>query len=109
MFTLIIWKQLNFHLNLLLTKLPKQKTEELGSVSKSEKVRLNRLYSRGRAAYGSIQNLSGLSETKIDVFLQTKTSYTNFASPVWRFSRTSNFFSKYIKKSGEWTQLLQTS
>ena len=49
--------------------MPKQKTEELGSLSKSEKVRLNRLYSRGRSAYGSIQNLSkagGLSKKQAE-------------------------------------------
>ena len=57
-FTLLFWKQLNFLLNLLLTRMPKQKIEQLGSLSKSEKERLNRLYSRGRAEYGSIQNLS---------------------------------------------------
>ena len=54
-------------LNLLITRMPKQKTEELGSLSKSEKVRLNILYSRGGAAYGSNQNLSkpsSLSKTK---------------------------------------------
>ena len=38
------WKQLKFHLNLLSTKIPKQKTEELGSLSKSEMVKSNRLY-----------------------------------------------------------------
>ena len=35
--------------------MPKQKIEELGSLSKFEKLRLNRLYSRGRAAYGSME------------------------------------------------------
>ena len=61
--------------------MPKRKTEELGSLSKSEKVGLNRLYSRGRAAYGSVRNLSkasGLSKKKVEQFLQTKTSYTKF-------------------------------
>ena len=60
--------------------MPEQKIEELGSLSKSEKVRLNRLYSRGRAAYGCIKNLSkasGLSKRNVEKFLQTKTSYTN--------------------------------
>ena len=62
--------------------MPKQKIEELGSLSKFEKVRLNRLYSRGRAAYGSIQNLSkanGLSKKKEEKFLQTKTFQTKVA------------------------------
>ena len=57
-FTLIFWKQLNFHLNLLLRRMPKKKTDELRSLSKSDEVSLNRLYSCFRTAYDSIQNLS---------------------------------------------------
>ena len=97
-FTLLFRKQLNFHLSLLLTRMPKQKTEELGSRSKSEKVELNRLYSSGRAVYGSTQNLSkasGLSKKKEERFLQTKTSYTKFGPPIRRFRRLQAFF-KYI-------------
>ena len=45
------WKQLKFHLNLLSTRMTKRKTEKLGSFLKSEKVSLNRLYSRGRAIF----------------------------------------------------------
>ena len=80
--------------------MPKQKIEELGSLSKSEKVKLNRLYSRGRAAYGSIQNLSkasGLSKKKVEKFLQTKTSYTKFGPPIRPFRRLQAF-SKYINE-----------
>ena len=80
--------------------MPKQKIEELGSLSKSEKVRLNRLYSRGRAAYGSIQNLSkasGLSKKKVEKFLQTKTSLTKFGPPIRSFRRLQAF-SKYINE-----------
>ena len=58
--------------------MPKRKTEELGFLSKSEKVSLNRLYSRGRAAYGSVRNLSqasGLSKKKVEKFLQTRPSH----------------------------------
>ena len=60
--------------------MPKRKTEEFGFLSKSEKVSLNRLYSRGRAAYGSVRNLSkasGLSKKKVEQILQTKTLYIN--------------------------------
>ena len=99
-FTLQFWKQHIFLLNLLLTRMPKQKIKELGSLSKSEKVRLNRLYSRGRAAYGSIQNLSkasGLSKKKVEKFLQTKTSYTKFGPPIRSF-RKLQAFSKYINE-----------
>ena len=98
-FTLPFWKQLKFHLNLLPTRMPKRKTEELGSFSKSEKVSLNRLYSRGRAAHGSVRNLSkasGLSKKKVEQFFQTKTSYTKFGPPIRRFRRLQAF-SKYIK------------
>ena len=80
--------------------MPKQKIEELGSFSKFEKVRLNRLYSRGRAAYGSIQNLSkasGLSKKEVEKFLQTKTSYTKFGPPISSFRRLQAF-SKYINE-----------
>ena len=80
--------------------MPKQKTEELGSLSKSEKISLNNLYSRGRAAYCSIQNLSkasGLSKKKVEKFLQTKTSYTKFGPPIRRFRRLQPF-SEYIKE-----------
>ena len=55
--------------------MPKQKTEELRSLSKSEKVRLIRLYSSGRAPYGSIQNLSkasGLSRKKVESFYKPR-------------------------------------
>ena len=66
-FTLPFWNQLKFRLNLLSTRMPRQRTEELGSFSKSENVSLNRLYSRSRAAYGSVRNLkkaSGLSKKR---------------------------------------------
>ena len=98
--TLLFWKQLNFLLNLLLTRMPKQKIEELRSLSKSGKVRLNRLYSSGRAPYGSIQNLSkasGLSKKKVEKFLQTKTSYTKFGPPIRGFRRLQAL-SKYINE-----------
>ena len=80
--------------------MPKQKTEELGSFSKSEKVSLNRLYSRCRAAYGSVQNLSkasGLSKKKVEQFLQTKTSYTKFGPPIRHFQRLQAF-AKFINE-----------
>ena len=80
--------------------MPKQKVEELGSLSKSGKVRLNRLYSRGRVVYGSVQNLSkgsSLSKKKVKNFLQTKTSYTKFGPPIKCFRRLQAF-SKYINE-----------
>ena len=53
----------------IINKKPKQKTEELGSLSKCDKVSLNRLCSRSKAACGSFQNLSkasGLSKKKVE-------------------------------------------
>ena len=58
------------------------------------------MYSRGRAAYGSIQNLSkasGLSKKKVEKFLQTKTSYTKIGPPISCF-RILQAFSKYINE-----------
>ena len=109
-FILPFWKQLRFHPNLLLTRMPQRETEEQGCLSKSEKVSLNRLYSRGRAAYGSIQNLSkmsGLSKKKVEMFLQTKTSYTKFGPPIRSF-RSFDFklFLIISMKPGVWTRLL---
>ena len=46
---------------LVINKNAKAKDRGTWILSKSERVRLNRLYSRGRAAYGSIQNLSKAS------------------------------------------------
>ena len=64
----------------------KQKREEIGSLSKSEKVRINR--SRGRAAYGSIQNLSkagGSSKKKVEHFARTKTLYAKLGPAIRHF------------------------
>ena len=80
--------------------MPKRNTEELGSLSKSENVSLNRFCSGGRAAYGSVRNLSkasGLSKKKLEQFLQTKTSYTKIGPPIRRFRRLQAF-SKYINE-----------
>ena len=80
--------------------MPRRKTDELGSLSKSEKVRLNRLYSRGRSAYGSIQSLrkaSGLSQKKVKQFSQTNTSFAKFGPPIRRFRRIQAF-SKFINE-----------
>ena len=63
----------------------KRLKEELGPLSKSENLSLKILYSKGRAAYGSVRNLSkakGLSKKKVKQFLQTKTSCTKFGPPI---------------------------
>ena len=74
--------------------MPKRKTEKLVFFSESEKVSLNRLYSRGRAAYGSVRNLSiasGLSKKKVEQFLQSKTLHTKFGPQIRRFRRLQAF------------------
>ena len=74
--------------------MPKRKTEELESLLKSEKVSLNRLYSRGGAAYGSVRNFtkaSRLSKKKVEQFSQIKTSYTKFGPTIRRFRRLQPF------------------
>ena len=87
--------------------MPKQKIEELGSLSKSEKVRLNRLYSRGRAAYGFIQNLSkvsGLSKKKVEKFYKARHRLQNFAHQ----SVLSDYFQRFLNismKTGVWVRL----
>ena len=55
--------------------------EELGSLSKSERQKLQRLYTQGFAAYGSMRNLAKAAKnslSKVRDFLQSKTSYTRF-------------------------------
>ena len=72
----------------------KRKTEKLALLSKSENLSLNRLYSRGRAAYGSVRKLckaSGLSKKNVKHFLPTNTSYTKFSPPIRRFRRLRVF------------------
>ena len=74
-FTLQFWKQLKFHLSLLSTRMLKRKTEKLGSLSKSKKVIQNRLDSSGRAAYGSVRNLSKasrLSKKRVQQFFKPR-------------------------------------
>ena len=70
--------------------MPKAKNEEAGSLSSSEKVKLQRLYREGKAAYGSVQNLqkaSGLSKKKVTDFLYRKNSYTKFRQAIRHFKR----------------------
>ena len=62
--------------------MPKLKREEAGSLSKSERQKLQRLYTQGGAAYGSLRNLVkviNLSVKKVRQLLHSKPSYTKFA------------------------------
>ena len=74
--------------------MPKAKNEEAGSLFKSEKAKLQRLYREGKAAYGSVQNLqkaSGLSKKEVTDFLYRKNSYTKFIQAFRHFKRLPAF------------------
>ena len=61
--------------------MPKLKIEEAGSLSKYEHDKLQRLYTQGAAANGSVRNLekaSRLPVSKVRQFLHSKDSYTKF-------------------------------
>ena len=74
--------------------MPKLKREEAGSLSKSERQKLQRLYTQGGAAYGSVRNLvkaSNLSVSKVRQFLHSKPSYTKFTPATRKFKRMKAF------------------
>ena len=80
--------------------MPRKKIEETGFLSKSEKTKLQRLYSSGKAAYGSLKNLqkaSNLSKSKVEKFLQSKESFTKFRQANRKFDRLSAF-AKHINE-----------
>ena len=79
---------------LLTIVMPRVKKEELGSLSKSEPQKLQRLYTHGFAAYGSVHNLAKaaeLSPSKVREFLHSKTSYTRFTQATQKFKRMKAF------------------
>ena len=66
---------------LFLTRTPKLKIEEAEFLSKYERQKLQRLYTQGAAAYGSVRNLayaSGLPVSKGRHFSLSKACYTEF-------------------------------
>ena len=75
---------------LLSTVMPRVKKEGLGSLSKSEWQKLQRLYTQGFAAYGSVRNLAKaakLSPLKVREFLHSKTSYNRLTQATRKFKR----------------------
>ena len=73
--------------------------QEAGSLSKSERQKLQKLYTQSSAAYGSVRNLvkaSNLLKSKVRQFFQSKLSYTKFTfatrkfKPLKAFSRLKN-------------------
>ena len=79
---------------LLSTVMPGVRKEGLGSISKSERQKLQRLYTQGFTAYGSVRNLAKaakLSPLKVREFLHSKTSYTRFTQTTPKFKRMRVF------------------
>ena len=75
-----------------------RKTEELRSLSNSEKVSLKRLYSSGRAAYGSVQNLSkasGLSKKSRTIFTNQEIVYNIYHNIYWLLLMYSRDLSEF--------------
>ena len=74
--------------------MPKLNIEEAGSFSKYERQTLQRLYTQGAAAYGSVRNLSKASRlpvSKVRQFLHSKDSYTKFTLAARKFKRMRAF------------------
>ena len=74
--------------------MPKLKKEEVGSLSKYERQKLQRLYTQGAAAYGCSRNLaraSRLPVSKVRQFLYSKASYTKFTLAARKFKRMRAF------------------
>ena len=74
--------------------MPKLKREEAGSLSKSERQTLQRLYTQGGAADGCVPNLeetSNLSVSKLRHFLHPKPSYSLFTLATHKFKRMKEF------------------
>ena len=69
--------------------MPKRR-EEAGSLSKTKRQKLQRLYKQGGAAYGSVTNLqkaSNLSVSKVRQLLHSKLTCTNFNAVTCKFKR----------------------
>ena len=74
--------------------MPEPKREEARSLSKSERQKLQRLYTQGGAAYVSVRNLvkaSNLSVSKVRQFLHSKPNYTKFTFATRKFNQMKAF------------------
>ena len=74
--------------------MPQLKIEEAGSLSKYERQKLQRLYTQGAAAYGSVHNLAKacrLTVSKVRQFLHSKASHTKFTLTAQKFKRMRAF------------------
>ena len=74
--------------------MPKLKEKAAGSLSKSERQKLQTLYTQGGAVYGPMGNLvktSNLSVSKVRQFLHSKPSYTKYTVATGKFKRMKAF------------------
>ena len=74
--------------------MPKPEKKEAGSLSQYERQKLQRLYTQGAAAYGSVRNLakgSRLPVSKVRQFLYSKASYTKFTLATRKSKRMRAF------------------
>ena len=74
----------------------KLKIDEAGSLPTYERQKLQRLYTQGAAAYGSVRNLakaSRLHVSKVRQFLHSKASYTKFTLATRKIKRMRTFAS----------------
>ena len=74
--------------------MPKLRREEAGSLSKSERQKLQRLYTQGGAAYGCVRNLvkaSNLSVSKVRQFMHLKPSHTKCTLATRKIKRMKAF------------------
>ena len=74
--------------------MPELKIEEAGSLSKYERQKLQRLYTKGAAAYGFVRNLakaSRLPVSKVRQFLRSKDSYKKITLAARKFKRMRGF------------------
>ena len=74
--------------------MPKLNIEEAGFLSKYEPQKLQTLYTKGAAAYGSVRNLakaSRLPVSKVRQFLHSKASDTKFILQTWKLKRLRAF------------------
>ena len=82
--------------------MPLLKVEEAGPLSKYELQKLQRLYTEGAVAYGSVRNsakASRLTVSKVRQFLHSKTSYTKFTLATQELKRKRAFARV---KNGKW-------
>ena len=87
--------------------MPKLKKEDAGSLSKYERQKLQRLYTQGAAAFGSVRNLakaSRLPVSKVRQFLHSKDSYTKFTLAARKFKRMRDLLDLETK-FGAWILL----